>query len=301
MRLALRAAYAAPPPHSLLAQTKFTVALSTITILLREVKKLDDKALLVELHLLESRVYHALRNGPMARAALTASRTAANSIYVGPEIQADIDHHAGALCADEGDYRTAFSYFYEAFEGRNSMGDAAAALPLKHMLVCKVMMGAPDDVPGLIQGKAGLRHAGAHLEAMRSVALAYKNRSLGAFERVLLDFAPQLAGDAFIARHLRTLADRLLEENLRRLIEPFSCVELAHLADLIGLPLPRVEAKLGQMILDKKFAGTLDQGQGRLIVFHGGAADKAYESAQGTIGALGKVVEALAKRVEKVL
>jgi len=279
----------------------FTAALATITALLREVKKLDDKALLVELHLLESRVYAALRNGPMARAALTAARTAANSIYVGPEVQAELDLHAGVLAADEGDFRTAFSYFYEAFEGRNSVGDAAAAAPLQHMLLCKVMMGAPDDVPALIGSKAGLRHAGAPLEALRAVAAAYKVRSLAALERALAEHGAALAGDAFAARHLAALGDALLEANLRRLIEPFSCVELAHLADLIGLPLPRVEAKLGLMILDKKFAGTLDQGAGQLRVFHGGAPDKAYAAALDTVANLGKVVDALGKRVATAL
>ncbi|ELU13159.1 hypothetical protein CAPTEDRAFT_119539, partial [Capitella teleta] len=163
----------------------FTDALQLGATLLRELKKLDDKALLVEVQLLESKTYHILGNLPKARAALTTARTTGNAIYCPPKLQAALDLQSGILhAADEKDFKTAFSYFYEAFEGCDSVDSPKAVQALKYMLMSKIMLNCADEVQSIVSGKLALKYSGPEVEAMKSIAQASHKRSLADFQKV---------------------------------------------------------------------------------------------------------------------
>ncbi|GKY92384.1 hypothetical protein MPSEU_000209300 [Mayamaea pseudoterrestris] len=303
----------------LFQQENYIEAMNICDKLLDELKKLDDKQLLVETHLLESKIYFALRNIAKSKAALTASRTAANAIYVSPTLQAEIDSMSGTTHCEEGDYNTAHSYFLEAFEQLDQMNATEeAVVALKYMMLCKVLhslrvalklssegvTGAGTDnskssvvdVSGMLTARQGVKYAGRDIEAMSAIAKTASNRNLKDFQAVLQEFKVELQQDILINHHLNILQEQLLESNLIRIIEPYSCVELHHVAKLIEMPLEVVERKLSQMVLDGKFCGILDQGKGQLIVFEEGEKDKAMEKGLEVIANMDMVVTSLFER-----
>jgi 26S proteasome regulatory subunit N6 len=278
----------------------FHDALKIITDLLREYKKLDDKSSLVEVQLLESKIYHALRNIPKSRAALTSARTSANSIYCPTLLQAELDCQSGILNAEDKDYNTSYSYFYESFEGFNSQEDKRAIVVLKYMLLTKIMLNLVDDVNNILNHKNVAKFQSKDIDAMKSIATAYSNRSLKDFENSLLTYSSELKSDPIIKNHFNALYDNLLEQNLLKIIESYSCVELSHISKTIGLNLQQVEGKLSQMILDKVFYGVLDQGNGWLIIYDEPRKDAAYDASLDLVKNLSSVVDLLYEKASSL-
>ncbi|CAK7271110.1 26S proteasome regulatory subunit rpn6 [Sporothrix epigloea] len=277
-----------------MAKQAYYDALTLINGLLRELKRLDDKLVLVEVQLLESRVYHALGNVSKARAALTSARTSAASVYTPPLLQASLDMQSGMLHAEDKDFNTAFSYFIEALDGYHTQDEPTkATAALQYMLLCKVMLNLSDDVNQLMASKQAVKYANQSLEAMKAIARAHANRSLEEYERALATYRYELGSDAFVRNHLRRLYDAMLEQNLIKVIEPFSRVEIDHVATMVGLDKQQVERKLSQMILDKVIVGVLDQGAGCLIIYEETERDESYDAALATINKLSNVVDVL--------
>lgn len=144
------------------------------------------------------------------------------------------------------------------------------------------------------------------------------------------EYRKELENDRIVAKHLDTLYQTMLEQNLCCIIEPYSRVQVkkrekfltnsprvsetfdiffmmgliflplrrcfeqvSFVADKISLPELEVEKKLSQMILDQKIQGILDQETRVLIIFDAKDRDTVYDDVIETIGAMSKVVDRL--------
>ncbi|KAI0293595.1 PCI domain-containing protein [Russula brevipes] len=257
-------------------------ALALIETLLTELRRLDDKMILTEVHLLESRVYRGI-------VFINLRPHRCKLDLLPPQLQAALDLQSGILHAEDKDYTTAYSYFYETFENLSSQDDplrlgrstGGRQLPLVNQLALKY---------------AQLRD----VESMRAVARAHQTRDLAAFEQTLRDYREELSSDPTIRSHLAALYDTLLEQNLLRIVEPYSVVEIEYVAQQVRQGRQDVEAKLSQMILDKVFHGVLDQGRGCLLVFDEAETDDTYGAAIDTLGEVSKVVDSLYAKSVKI-
>jgi 26S proteasome regulatory subunit N6 len=177
------------------------------------------------------------------------------------------------------------------------MNDYTAALKaLKYMMLCKILDGLKNILDPkqhntkyhnnsnasttsdgmtttMLTGKQAVKYAGKDLDAMQAIAKAVSNRNLKELQAVFQSYSEQLSTDLLIQHHIQILQEQLLESNLLRIVEPYSCVELDFIAQKIELSVSVTERKLSQMILDGTLNGILDQGKGQLIL---------YETVEGT-------------------
>lgn len=155
------------------------------------------------------------------------------------------------------------------------------------------MLEKPEDVLQLIQGKVALRYNNSHIQAILAIAEAMLHRSLDEFSAALQKYNAQLVEDFSVKVHLKELNDGLFEKHLLKLIEPFSVVEISFLASKIKMKEDEVETKLGQMILDRKLSGNLDQDTHCLSVSDDVGEDRLYNNGVSVIESLNRVLDAV--------
>ncbi|CAB3403412.1 unnamed protein product [Caenorhabditis bovis] len=273
---------------------EYTEALKLAHELGIELKKMEDRELLIELSLEESKSAFYLNNFTKAKCALVTAKTNANAAFVTPSLQASIDLQSGILySADEKDFKTSFSYFYEAFEGYNGVNDKANAIrAVKYMILAKIMLNESDQIPALLATKEMASMKGREIDAIRAMSDAFRIRCLKSFQEALRNYKSELVEDKVVAVHSHNLEKRMVEKEISRVIEPYSEIGLPYIARVIGMPVHIVEKAVARMILDKKLSGCIDQHVETVIIHPKASTDKPFKRSLTTIREVSKAVDA---------
>lgn len=307
----------------------FQEALELIHPLTKELSRIDDKNALLEVQLLEGRVWMQLRNLAKAKAAFTAARTTGNQIVAPPLTQASLDVNSGMLYVEEGEPVLAYANFIEALDAYNTeKHEDGSILALELMILAKILAyskqlrqpkklspqstgskhkqesataagkSCTEEIAEMLKGKLAAQYA-SRVQPMVAMAEAYSGKSVAHYDAVLKANAPLIA-NPFLLHHLTSLYDALLEENLLYLCKPYSAVQLTYLAESIGLPVAIIEARLCQMILDGLLRAVIDQEIGALVMLPPPQDTSYHAAAMETLKHLENVVEGLYTKASKL-
>jgi len=288
----------------LLEQGRFNETLEIVSRLTSELRKVDHKSQLIEVHLIESRTFRGLGDFSRAKASLTAARTNAAAVYTSPLLQGQLDLESGIIFTEERDYRTASSYFAEAFDAFASAGERRAGDALKYRLLCRILDGRPTECAPmaasaaltLARANGGETVRNDEIDAVLQIAHAAEAKSLSQLTEVMERRRADLECDPVVAANMRNLIDNLEEQHLLRIVKPYSAIELARIAVMIALPVEQVEAKLVQMILDQKLKASINQSDGILSIFMDEESNELLTESIGLIRQMDGVVDALYTR-----
>ena len=251
-----------------LAVGKFTECLDKIMVVLKELKKYDDKNNLISLYVCESKAYYELMDFSKAKSSLTSARALAVSSACRPQLQAQIDMLNGMYLSDEKSFDTAISYFIESLEGflqDKIIFDAKIAL--RYIVLNKILLGKYEDIPAFLSLKIIKNIKEDQIvDLLCEVANTCKKRDLKAYNKLLTTNSIILDTDLYIKRHLMYLYNILLDKNILKIIEPYSHIKVNFISSKLHLSEDLIESKLRKMILDKKITGILDHDTQCLIL-----------------------------------
>lgn len=173
-------------------------------------------------------------------------------------------------------------------------------IPLKYMLLCKILEeNSRKEINNIICENNKINYIpNKEVQILIEISKCYENRSLDLFEKVIKGNMFLINVDKVIYNNLKDLYELLLEKNILKIIEAYSCIDLKYISEKLNLDVTKIISKLSEMILDEKIHATLDQNVGILIVYDDIADTKMHENVLDIIDNLTESVDILYEKAE---
>uniref|UniRef100_A0A0N4ZYW0 PCI domain-containing protein n=1 Tax=Parastrongyloides trichosuri TaxID=131310 RepID=A0A0N4ZYW0_PARTI len=236
--------------------------------IIHSLKIMSINDILIEVYLEESVAYYCLKNYMKAKAALMNAKALSNASNLEPIIQSKLDMHSGAIFLTEKEYRTAFSYFYEALENYDANNKREEAImAIKYLCITKLMMNKPEEVKNFMSSKFGIKYYGEELHFIEEMASAVSKKCVRQFDSIVKK-NPSLQKDAVIKSSLKGLYDFMFDQDILRVVKPYTAVEIDYIASKIGLAPNKIEQRLCTMIINEQIDGKINHDTRSLELVH---------------------------------
>ncbi|CCF75573.1 26S proteasome regulatory subunit N6 [Babesia microti strain RI] len=104
----------------LVFKKEFALALKRISSLITSLKLLEDKQFLLDAYILQSKIYLFISNYALMKMSLSNAKNVSINLNTPSYVNGELDLLSGLISLHEKDYKTAYSYFYEAYESFHS-------------------------------------------------------------------------------------------------------------------------------------------------------------------------------------
>lgn len=212
----------------------------------------------LEIFALEIQMYSDTKNNKRLKG-LYEEALKVRSAVPHPKIMGIIRECGGKMHMREESWEEARSDFFESFRNYDEAGSLQRIQVLKYM-VLTTMLTKSDINPFESQETKPYKN-NAEISVMTDLVEAYQQNDVHKYEAILQK-NKQLLNDPFIAENIDEVTRTLRMSGVVKLIAPYTRFRLDFVADRMHITPAEAQQIVGQLILDGKLDGKIDQVQG---------------------------------------
>ncbi|PRW18415.1 COP9 signalosome complex subunit 2 [Chlorella sorokiniana] len=213
---------------------------------------------LLEIYALEIQMHTEQKNNKKLKE-LYQKALAIKSAIPHPRIMGVIRECGGKMHMHERAWADAATDFFEAFKSYDEAGSSRRVQCLKYLVLANMLM--ESKVDPFDSQEARPYKSDPEVSAMVSLVEAYQGGAIRDFERILRSHRAAIMGDTFISQYMQDLLANIRTQVVLRVIQPYTRLRIAFIAQQLNVPAGDVEQLLISLILDGRIKGRIDQVQ----------------------------------------
>lgn len=168
---------------------------------------------------------------------------------------------------EEKQWMLAYNEFFESFRNYQEAGNTRATLCLKYVVLANMLAGS--DINPFDSREAKVYQDVDEIGAMLLLRGSYESNDIVQFEKILRNPKYKLLSDPIMAKNLQPLLRNIRCQVIKKLVQPYRVIQLAHLAKRMNVSSADVEELAVGLIQNAELVAKIDQTKGLLVLQNG--------------------------------